>query len=142
MQQRSDDERKELRMPRARRQRARTARSLTVTAFAAAVVVAVAGIAAGCGAEPAPNPSGGAVRTAEVTAKGNRFNPATIEVANGTTVTWRFDDGAVPHDVVGAGFASEKLTTGTFTHRFAEPGTYAYRCTLHPGMVGTVMVTG
>ena len=70
-----------------------------------------------------------------------RFEPASLEVEAGTTVTWLFDDGSVRHDVVGDGWGSEVERDGTFTHTFDEPGTYAYDCTLHRGMTGEVVVT-
>ena len=33
-------------------------------------------------------------------------------------------------------------TKGTFSHTFDQPGEYRYICALHPGMKGTVVVTG
>jgi plastocyanin len=82
------------------------------------------------------------VRTGEVVAKDLRFDPATVEVPAGTNVTWRFEDGNVPHNVKGDGFESKNQSSGTFQHRFDTPGTYDYRCTLHQGMDGRVVVTG
>ena len=78
----------------------------------------------------------------EVVAKDLRFQPPAIEVPPGTEVTWRFDDGSVPHNVKGDGFASENQTKGTFARRFEQSGEYRYRCTLHAGMDGRVVVTG
>jgi plastocyanin len=108
-----------------------------------ALAAAVALTAAGCASsgEPSDAPAGAAQRTSEVTAKDLRFNPARIEVPAGTTVTWRFDDRGVPHDVVADGFHSERMSGGTFTHQFTEAGTYAYKCSLHQGMTGEVIVT-
>ncbi len=63
-----------------------------------------------------------------------------IEVRAGTTVTWRWD-GDHPHNVVGDDFESEIQTEGTFAHAFAALGRYDYRCTLHGGMRGAVVVT-
>jgi plastocyanin len=74
-----------------------------------------------------------------VAVKDDRFEPRVIEVPAGATVTWRFQ-GQNTHDVTGAGFASEKLRSGSFAHRFDTPGTFDYRCTLHPGMTGRVVV--
>jgi plastocyanin len=49
----------------------------------------------------------------------------------------------VPHDVKGDGWSSgEPQRSGTFTHRFEQPDSYPYRCTLHNGMDGRVVVTG
>jgi plastocyanin len=78
----------------------------------------------------------------QVIAKDNRFSPAAIQVAAGTEVTWAFQDGLVPHNVVGDGWGSkEPQRSGTFRHTFDRPGSYAYRCTLHEGMTGRVAVT-
>jgi len=75
-----------------------------------------------------------------VQAKDLKFLPPAIEVAPGTEVTWRFDDGSVPHDVKGDGFASEIQSRGTFSHRFTQAGEFRYKCTLHAGMKGRVVV--
>ena len=77
-----------------------------------------------------------------VEAKDLKFLPPAIEVTPGTEVTWRFVDGSVPHNVKGDGFASETQARGTFGHRFAQAGDYRYRCTLHAGMEGRVVVAG
>jgi plastocyanin len=43
----------------------------------------------------------------------------------------------------GEGWTSgDPQRSGTFTHTFDRPGTYPYRCTLHDGMDGRVVVTG
>jgi plastocyanin len=77
-----------------------------------------------------------------VDAKDLKFKPPAIEVPPGTEVTWRFVDGAVPHNVKGDGFASRNQSRGTFSHRFERPGEYRYTCDLHAGMNGRVVVTG
>lgn len=76
----------------------------------------------------------------EVTARDLALIPAAIQVPAGTTVTWRFQDGRVPHNVQGDGLKSANLTKSTFRHRFDRPGTYDYVCTLHAGMTGRVVV--
>jgi plastocyanin len=110
------------------------------------VVLAATVVLAGCGggggggggADAAP-----VTGVTEVAAKDNRFTPAAIQVPAGTEVTWKFEDGFVPHDVKADGFSSgEPQRKGTFTHTFAQPGTYAYHCTVHDGMTGRVVVTG
>jgi plastocyanin len=55
-------------------------------------------------------------------------------------VTWRWQ-GEEEHNVVADDFESPTQTTGRFAHTFAEPGTYAYECTLHFFMRGEVVVT-
>jgi len=79
----------------------------------------------------------------QVAAKDNKFTPPAIQVPAGTEVTWTFKDRFVPHDVTGDGWKSgEPQRKGTFTHTFDQPGTYPYRCTVHDGMTGRVVVTG
>lgn len=72
------------------------------------------------------------------------FNQATIEIPVGTTVTWTNND-AAPHTATSTDgvFASGRLDQGqTFSFTFTTPGEFAYFCEFHPGMQGTVIVTG
>ena len=84
---------------------------------------------------------GGAPSGPTVVAKGVAFSPAKVEIAAGESVTWRFADKSLAHNVVGDGFKSALKRSGTYVHEFDEPGTYSYRCTVHPGMKGTVVVS-
>jgi plastocyanin len=72
----------------------------------------------------------------------HRFSLPTVTVPVGATVTWvNHDDDA--HTVVSttALFRSPGLDTDdSYSYRFTAPGTYQYFCTLHPLMVGTVIV--
>jgi plastocyanin len=115
----------------------RTALRLLLPALAVVLLAACTGGGGGAAAADAPP-----VKTSEVVAKDTRFNPVAVEVPAGTTVTWTFEDGAVPHNVKGDGFESKTQSSGSYRHRFDTPGTYAYRCTLHGGMKGRVVVTG
>jgi plastocyanin len=71
------------------------------------------------------------------------FEPEQLGVKAGETVTWRFEDRGIPHDVVAddGSFKSDLKDSGTFQHTFDEAGTFGYRCTVHPGMNGSVKVT-
>jgi plastocyanin len=114
---------------------------LLVSLAVAAVVLA------GCAGDERGGTGGaGAAAVTGVTrvaAEDNQFTPPVIQVPAGTEVTWEFKDRFVPHDVVGEGWTSgEPRRSGTFTHTFDRPGTYPYRCTLHAGMDGRVVVTG
>lgn len=97
-----------------------------------------AALVAGCGGAEATD-AGPAVRTSTVQVVDDDFTPPDAEVTAGDTVTWQWD-GSSQHNVVGDGFESPVQDAGTFEHRFTEPGTYPYRCTLHGGMQGTVTV--
>jgi plastocyanin len=71
------------------------------------------------------------------------FAPATLTIPVGTTVTWKNEDDS-PHRVAATNgiFRSAALDTNdTFSHTFAAPGEYAYFCSLHPYMVGKIVVT-
>jgi plastocyanin len=72
------------------------------------------------------------------------FAPNPVTVAVGTTVTWNNTDTAsASHDVVSdsGAFDSGQFGTGkTFTFTFQTKGTFPYHCSIHPGMVGTVVV--
>jgi plastocyanin len=70
------------------------------------------------------------------------FAPATLTVTAGTTVTWKNEDDS-PHRIgdKNGTFKSAALDTDdTFSHTFAAPGEYPYICTIHPYMVGKIVV--
>ena len=72
------------------------------------------------------------------------FSPASITVPVGTTLTWTNRDD-IPHTVVSDDkkFKSKALDTDEkFSFTFTEPGTYPYFCSIHPKMVGKVVVEG
>ena len=71
-----------------------------------------------------------------------RFEPATLEVPAGATVTWVNHDEEI-HTVTSAqGLFTSPALDGDqrFSYRFETPGTYEYRCALHPPMRGNVVV--
>jgi plastocyanin len=72
---------------------------------------------------------------------GKYFTPSRVTVLTGDPVTWRNDD-VINHDVAAVGaFVSGPLSEGSaYTFSFAAPGTYAYRCTIHAFMSGSVTV--
>ena len=102
------------------------------------------GLLAACapGLEAAPAP---VADTSQVLmAKAYRFDPVSIRVPVGTTVTWLNDDNFT-HDVRvlgNGGWHSQPVRPGdSVSHLFTQPGTYAYECTFHPqNMKGTVEV--
>ena len=71
------------------------------------------------------------------------FNPATLTVKSGTTVTWTNND-PVAHKVVSdsPAFSSDNIPQGgTYSFTFSTAGTYAYHCQIHPSMTGTIVVS-
>ena len=84
------------------------------------------------------------------TATVDQFNPATLTVAAGTTVTWENGDGG-GHTVTSATGSADTydlaLASGTVSHQFTTAGTYNYYCKNHgfngappTGMHGTITV--
>jgi plastocyanin len=72
------------------------------------------------------------------------FSPATLTVPVGATVTWTNQDD-IPHTVVSTddprAFRSKVLDTDEkFSYTFTKAGTFAYFCSVHPKMTGTVLV--
>lgn len=79
----------------------------------------------------------------EVAIQNFAFSPKTITVRAGTRVVWTNRD-EEPHTVTSAGnqFTSSKaLDSGDiYATTFSKPGTYTYYCSIHPMMVGTIIV--
>jgi plastocyanin len=109
---------------------------LAVSAAAQAQVPAVPAAAA------APAAAQAAAAAGIVIARDFMFAPVAITIKAGSTVTWKNTDDE-PHTVVSdAGlFRSSALDTNeSFSFRFDKPGTYHYACSIHPRMVGTIVV--
>jgi len=79
----------------------------------------------------------------------NSFNPSTLTVPAGTTVTWQWGPGAANHNVVPVATepprsGSPQSAPNTYVHQFDTPGTYTYYCEVHGspagGMRGTIIV--
>lgn len=94
-------------------------------------------LAAACGSDSPTEP----VPANEVRVQNNSFSPALRTVAAGTMVTFRWSASANTHNVTFAdGPASPSQSSGTFTRTFAVAGSFAYQCTIHSGMNGTITV--
>jgi plastocyanin len=105
----------------------------------AAAVLAATVVAAGCGGTGTSEP----VATTKVSmAKSYRFDPNTIEIKAGNTVTWTNNDNFT-HTVKVDGREDHKVGRGdSVSITFDKPGSYHYICTLHSkDMSGTVIVT-
>ena len=78
----------------------------------------------------------------EVVIENFSFEPTTITVKVGATVTWvNHDDEPHTATATDKSFNSKTLDNGDrFSQQFNAPGTYNYYCALHPKMVGKVIV--
>ena len=83
------------------------------------------------------------VQTQQIEIHNFAFAPATLTVPVGTRVVWTNRD-EEPHVITSAGslFASSKGldTSDSYAVTFSKPGTYGYYCSIHPMMVGTIIV--
>ena len=72
------------------------------------------------------------------------FGPSRLTIKAGTTVTWTNRDD-IPHTVAAKDrqFKSKVMDTDeSYSFTFSTPGAYAYFCSLHPHMTGTIVVEG
>jgi plastocyanin len=102
------------------------------------VSLALVAVAAGCGGSESSEP----VATTKVAmVKSYRFEPGTIQIESGRSVTWTNEDNFT-HTVEVDGQEDHKVEQGeTFSITFDTPGTYHYVCTLHSkDMDGQVIV--
>ena len=130
-------------------------RQTLVLVSALAIVLAVGVFAAACGggsttttagvsttaSTPGTTTSGGA-NGAQVVMKDLAFDPATVTIGAGESVTWTNQD-SMNHTVVADNgeFESGGLAGGAaFSFTFDTAGTYAYHCGIHPSMTGEVIV--
>lgn len=113
-----------------------------------AMIALAIGFSGGCGgSEGDGGPIGPPPPAAEVTvttgsAPPPRFIPVSSIVAVGGTVTFR-NGSPVVHDVTSESntwLAKTLNPSESFQVTFAQAGVFPYRCTLHPGMNGSIEV--
>jgi plastocyanin len=110
---------------------------LRAGALALAMSLAALAQPAAAANAPAPAPAGPTVKIDNFV-----FGPQALTVRVGTTVTWINQDD-IPHAVVANDktFKSKVLDSDErFSFTFTKPGEYGYFCSLHPHMVGKVIV--
>ena len=118
-----------------------------------ALCVSVIGFMSACGGSSsspsAPSSSTATPVTASIpvgarTLGTNSYVPNPITVTSGGTITWTNSD-TIAHTSTstdaGAVFDSGTIPAGgKFSFTFQNKGTFAYKCTFHAGMVGTIVV--
>ena len=85
--------------------------------------------------------AGGAQASASKTivVKNFAFNPKSLTIKKGTSVTWSFQD-SVAHNVTGGFGHSKNIQKGSYTFKFTKAGTFSYSCTIHPFMQAKIIV--
>lgn len=103
---------------------------------------------AGCGASATPTmptqaqSSGVSIVQGSSNLTTTAFTPNPITISRGGTVTWKNSD-TTPHTSTsdsGMWNSGSIAPGGTFSMTFPSAGTFTYHCTLHSGMVGSVVV--
>lgn len=120
---------------------------LLVAAFVA-VSVASCAMFGGSSSQSSPQGGGGGAASSAtqnaviVTITNNAFQPASLTVPAGTTVTFiNQDAGAHTVSALDGSWSSGLLRQGdTFSVTFDHPGTYTYNDQVHPQVTGTVVV--
>src|SRR5690349_8435664 len=103
---------------------------------------------AACGKSPAsPDPAPAGSTTINIVSGASNltttaFSPNPITLAIGATVSFLNNDNTTHTSVANAGaWTSPNIAPGRrFNFTFATVGTYAYHCSIHAGMVGTINV--
>lgn len=125
-----------------------TTRRLGLAATATAFVLLLGACGAGASTEESPSATaqdsqsgGGGGEGADVRIVDNAFDPAEIQVSAGTSVDWE-NTGDATHTVTfDDGDDSGDLNSGaTYSRTFDDAGEFAYVCSIHPQMTGTVTV--
>jgi plastocyanin len=98
----------------------------------------------GGGAPAGVQTTGGGGSGQQVAMVDLKFQPETVRVNVGETVTWVNQDN-VPHNAVNQREGREPKSElfnegGTYSWTPTEPGTVDYVCTIHPGMEGRIEV--
>jgi plastocyanin len=111
---------------------------------AVAALTFLGGAACGGGGDgkdkPKPTTPAGAAPAATIKAAGTTWDPDEVTVKVGEVVEWDVD-GSIVHDLKGDEDVSHKAGSKfTATHTYDKAGTYAFQCTIHAGMNGTVVV--
>jgi amicyanin len=126
-----------------------TENSRIVFCLACTFLLILASVAAGCSsyqtapATTAPPSAAGGGNAIAI--QNFAFEPATMTIKTGDTVTWTNKDGA-PHTIVADSgspvqFSSSQLSTGnSYSFTFTQAGSYTYHCSIHPSMKGTIVV--
>lgn len=75
-----------------------------------------------------------------VSIKNFAFDPATLNVSVGSTVTWTNND-STAHHIKGGNFESSDMANGqSYSFKFTSAGTFDYICSIHPSMKGQIIV--
>lgn len=90
----------------------------------------------------APSAPQAELSSAMVVIQNFAFNPPTLRIQKGGSVTWTNRDSVIHNAILNDGSGSTPLLSvgQSATLRFENTGSFSYRCGPHPWMIGTVVV--
>ena len=121
----------------------------TPTTLRFALIASALAFAVACGSSSStpttPTPQGAtavSIVTNARTLTTTAYAPNPVTISAGTMVTWTNNDTIAHNTTSDTGvFSSGSMAAGAqYSYTFANKGTFPYHCTIHPGMVGTVVV--
>lgn len=101
-----------------------------------------AALAAGTPTTLIADPATKAAASPVIIIKDFAFSPSRLTIESGTTVTWVNEDES-PHTIADNEklFRSAALDANErFSYTFMQPGEFTYHCSMHPAMVGEIVV--
>jgi len=109
------------------------------------IACGIAGVVLVASCSSSTSPAGSSGATPNVSIANFAFKPTPDTVTANTTVTWTNQDNPTPHTATSDAGSTEvwdtgNLTSNTGSHKFSTVGTFAYHCTVHPSMHGTIVV--
>ncbi len=90
-----------------------------------------------------PGPAKATVQVLPDSVNVGKYDPTPVTVPVGDAIRWEWKDTANPHSVTADdnSFDSNLLDNGkSWTRKFTKAGTFKYHCSIHPQMLGTVIV--
>jgi len=108
-----------------------------------AIILSLVVILMACSSSPTSSATSSSTTSGNtVTIANFAFSPATLTVNVGSKVTWTNTD-SVTHTVTsdnGVFGSGDLAPNATFSYTFNTTGTFAYHCSIHTYMTGTVIV--
>ena len=106
------------------------------------VALALLVLAPAVGAHERGSGSSAATQVARVRVIDFGFRPRNLMIARGTVVRWVNRGNRTHTTTSNTGLWNRTLSPGeVFRRRFRRMGTFAYHCSIHPQMTGTITVT-
>jgi plastocyanin len=111
------------------------------------LLILIGAVAIGCGSNTPAGPGGSGSHELVISITGQdgnqAYKPAVATITVSQTVTWRNDDTKTHRPILTGIIDTKQLAPGATSAptTISTPGTYDYKCTIHPSETGQVVVT-